>query len=560
MPLVDTPAATDPDERVTQLLALYGDENASVATLLCDQHPAQSVAYTVVDANLQERVLTYGELREASERFAAALADLGVRPGDKVGTLLGNNVEHLITLIGIWRLGAVQVPLFTAFAPPAIAMRLLGSGAKVVVCDADQHAKLAPGDGMPDDPPWRTIVTGQGHETGDASFDQLLELYEPGFRAAALGGHAPVVQIYTSGTTGRPKAVAVPTRALASFHAYMEFGLGLRPDDVCWNAANPGWGYGLYFGIMGSFCLGVPSVLLGGGFSPALTWAVLSRLRVTNFTAAPTVYRALRASHDSVPDELHVRCASAAGEPLTPEINEWAKDALGVLVHDHYGQTEAGMLLNNHHHPALWAPLKAGSMGRAMPGWTAAVLYDDRDEVAPPGVLGRIAFDLSASPFAWFDGYLDEPEKTAEKFTSDRRWYLTGDSGKVDEDGYFHFLSRDDDVIIMAGYRIGPFDVESVLVTHPVVTEAAVIAAPDKIRGEILEAYVVLRDGQAGSPELANELQQLVKTKFAAHAYPRAVHFVDQLPKTPSGKIQRYVLRQRRRQEMEQTQRQEAPA
>lgn len=555
MSVVSDATAVDPAERVKQLLALYGDAGTSVAGLLCDGRPADAVAYTVVDAGLGEQVLTYGELKAASERFAAGLAELGVGPGDRVATLLGKSVAQLVALMGIWRLGAVQVPLFTAFASPAIAMRLTGSGAKVVICDAAQRPKLAAGNDIPSDAPWQIIVAGEAVEAGDTSFDDLLARHEPGFPAAALGGDAPIAQIYTSGTTGRPKGVAVPAVALASFHAYMEFGLDLRPDDVFWNAADPGWGYGLYFGIMGSFCTGVPSVLLQGGFSAEATWAVMAKFGVTNFAAAPTVYRSLRASNIPVPGDLRLRCASAAGEPLTPEVNAWAEKMLGVLVHDHYGQTETGMLINNHHHPALRKPLKAGSMGQAMPGWAAGVLHDDRDEPAPSGSLGRIAFDLQASPFAWFTGYLDEPEKTAAKFTADHRWYLTGDSGKVDDDGYLHFLSRDDDVIIMAGYRIGPFDVESVLVTHPAVTEAAVIAAPDPLRGEVLEAYVVLRDEQSATPDMESELQQLVKTQFAAHAYPRTIHFVPELPKTPSGKIQRFVLRQRRREEIEQQQR-----
>jgi acetyl-CoA synthetase len=227
-------------------------------------------------------------------------------------------------------------------------------------------------------------------------------------------------------------------------------------------------------------------------------------------------------------------------------VNDWAVDALGVPVHDHYGQTESGMLVNNHHHPVLRRPLEPGSMGSAMPGWSVHVLYEDRDDVAPAGTLGRIAVDVPASPLAWFTGYPDAPDRSAEKFSADRRWYLTGDSGRLGPDGYFRFSSRDDDVIIMAGYRIGPFDVESVLATHPQIAECAVIAAPDPVRGEVLEAYAVLRDPDAACGALEGELQRLVKTRFAAHAYPRAVHFVDALPKTPSGKIQRFVLRDRR--------------
>ena len=251
------------------------------------------------------------------------------------------------------------------------------------------------------------------------------------------------------------------------------------------------------------------------------------------------------------PDKLELRCASSAGEPLTPEVNEWATTALGVAVHDHYGQTEAGMLINNHHHPLLRKPLKPGSMGHAMPGWSAVVLRQAEDEIAPTGEVGRVAMDLAASPLAYFDGYHNEPEKSAEKFSGSGRWYLTGDTGRVDAEGYFHFSSRDDDVIIMAGYRIGPFEVESTLSSHPAVAEAAVISVPDAIRGEVMEAYVVLRADQSPSSQLGTDIQQWVKSRYAAHAYPRVVHFVESLPKTPSGKIQRFVLRQQRRAELE---------
>jgi acetyl-CoA synthetase len=205
------------------------------------------------------------------------------------------------------------------------------------------------------------------------------------------------------------------------------------------------------------------------------------------------------------------------------------------------------MVLNNHHRPSLARPLRPGSMGQPMPGWTVGVLHEERDEPVPDGTPGRIAVDLAHSPLAWFAGYAGDPDRTSEKFAGGGRWYLTGDTGTRDADGYFRFSSRDDDVIIMAGYRIGPFDVESVLATHPAVAECAVIAAPDQIRGEVLEAYVVLRDGHTVE---AAELQQRVREGYGAHAYPRTVHFVPQLPKTESGKVQRHALRQRRRAEL----------
>ena len=535
--------------RVQELMAPFNAADASAAALLCDSHAPERLAYRIIDANLAARDLSYGDLRGESERFAGALKALGLGPGDRVATLMGKSREYLVALMGIWRLGAVHVPLFTAFAPPAIAFRLAGSGAKAVICDETQTSKLKSGTEFGNKNTWTVITTGAAGD-GMLSFQTLMETSGP-VAAAVLGRDAPIIHIYTSGTTGKPKGVVVPIRALASFQAYGEFGLDLRPHDLYWCAADPGWAYGLYFGILSSLTTGTPSVLLEGGFSPEATVSVLAKYRVTNFTAAPTVYRALRTSNVIIPSDLVLRCASSAGEPLTPEVNAWAASALGVPVHDHYGQTEAGMLVNNHHHPMLKQPLKSGSMGQVMPGWKAVVLDRERDELAKTNEVGRIAMELEDSPLAWFDGYIEEPTKSAEKFSRDGRWYLTGDVGAVDDEGYFHFSSRDDDVIISAGYRIGPFEVESVIVTHPAVAECAIIAVPDKVRGEVIEAFVVLRDSTSASEDLAGELQQWVKTHYAAHAYPRAVHFIDTLPKTPSGKIQRFVLRQSRRADLE---------
>ncbi len=535
-------------ERIDELVAYYGAPEVGAAHLLCDRHAADSVAYRVISQDLSAVNVTYGDLKEKSERFAAALSDIGVIPGDRVATLMGKSQEYLVALLAIWRLGAVHVPLFTAFAPSAAAFRLFGSKAKVVVCDETQQPKLKPGPDIPADAPWKIVTTADAGKAlpGALLFGDLLSSKSPGFEAARLGGDAPLIHVYTSGTTGQPKAVVVPFKAIAGFQAYAEFGLDLRPGDTYWCAADPGWAYGLYFGVLASFATGVTSILLKGGFDAQSTFAVISRYGVTNFAAAPTVYRALRTADVALPGDLKLRSASSAGEPLTPEVNEWAKEAIGVTVHDHYGQTEAGMLINNHHNPLLAMPIKPGSMGIPMPGWHAVILDQSCDEPVQEGETGRIAIEIPKSPFAWFSGYIGDAEKSAEKFAGGGRWYLTGDVGYRDSDGYFFFSSRDDDVIIMAGYRISPFEVESVLVSHPAVAECAAVAAPDAIRGEVLEAYVVLKRGTAPSPGLKSDLQQWVKDRFAAHAYPRRVHFLESLPKTPSGKIQRFVLRQKR--------------
>ena len=332
---------------------------------------------------------------------------------------------------------------------------------------------------------------------------------------------------------------------MASFVGYHRFGLDVRDDDVFWNIADPGWAYGLYFALLAPMAAGNRSLLLSAGFSPELIWAVMAEFGVTNFAAAPTLYRALRAG--STAGQSHMlRRASSAGEPLTPDVIEWGRDVFGLEVRDHYGQTELGMVAGNAWAQELQEPLRPGSMGEPLPGWSVNVLAQDSEELAGDGESGRIAVNVPNSKFMWFTAYVGAPERTSERYSADGQWYITGDAGRRDEDGYIYFSSRDDDVIIMAGYRIGPFDVESVLVTHPAVSEAAVIGTPDDIRGEVLEAFVVLREPHAASEALAGELQQLVKTRFAAHAYPRRIHFVGELPKTPSGKVQRFILRQDR--------------
>jgi acetyl-CoA synthetase len=528
-----------PDDRVGELLARCAAPDASLARLLCDDHPGERVAFTIVERDLSTKDLTFGQLRTRSQRFAAALSGLGVGRGDCVGVLVGKSEELVVALVGIWRLGAVHVPLFTAFASPAIVMRLEASGAKVVVVDADQRAKLDAVADRPADAPWRIVTVGDAQRDGDLSFADMLT-NDGAVQEVATGGDAPFIMIFTSGTTGAPKGVPTPVRAVAHMVAYLEYGLDLRPEDVYWNAADPGWAYGLFYAIVAPLAMGQRSILLHAPFSPALTWQVLAQLLVTNFTAAPTVYRALR--NAPAPQGITLRCASSAGEPLPPDLIPWAEANLSSPIRDHYGQTELGMVVINGWHPDIKRPIKASSMGYPMPGHRVAVLREDADEPVPAGTLGRVAVETTGPLFA-FPGYHDAPERTAERITSNGRWYVTGDIATHDDDGAFYFSSRDDDVIIMAGYRIGPFEIESVLVAHPAVAEAAVIGVPDELRGEVIEAFVVLQPDADESEELTRELQLLVKTNFAAHAYPRVIHYTDSLPRTPSGKVQRYLLR-----------------
>ena len=267
---------------------------------------------------------------------------------------------------------------------------------------------------------------------------------------------------------------------------------------------------------------------------------MLVRFGVTNFTTGPTVYRALRSADLPVPDGLRLRCCSSAGEPLAPDVIDWAEQQLGVTVRDHYGQTETGMTVANAWHPDLIDDVVPGSMGRALPGWTIEIL--DGDSPAPDGATGRVAVDLTRSPLMAFTGYRTAPERTAERFTGDGRRYLTGDVASRTADGRLAFGSRDDDVILMAGYRIGPFEVETVLARHPAVLEAAVVGEPDELRGEVVVAHVVLGP-DADADADATELIAWCRERLARFKVPERVLVRTELPRTSVGKIRKDVLR-----------------
>ncbi|MFC3961489.1 AMP-binding protein [Nocardia jiangsuensis] len=520
-----------PTAEVQEVVAVFAAADADPAWLLCDRHPADTVACTVVEPDGSTVDLTFGELRERSEQVAGLLTELGVGRGDRVATMMGKSADLVAVLLGIWRLGAVYLPLFTAFAADAVASRLSAAAAAVVVADRDQAAKVPDGT-------WTLLVAGADGPRGLAG---RLEAAKPFGGSTVVGGDGPFVHMFTSGTTGAPKGVVHPLRYVAGWQLYLRFGLGVRDDSVYWCGADPGWAYGLYSAIVAPMVLGLRSILQRGGFDAAATWRTFAELGVTDYTAAPTVYRSLRTSEAPVPAELRLRRLSSAGEPLTAEVNEWAEPALGLTVHDHYGQTELGMPIGFPHHRDLAIPVVPHTMGVALPGWSATVLREGTSERAEAGEPGLLAIDIAASPLMTFTGYTGRG--AADRFTADGRFYLTGDLAIRAADGTLRFSARDDDVIIMAGYRIGPFDVESVLVRHPAVAECAVVAAPDPVRGEVIEAFVVLRPGIEPSDELVRELQDHVRQKYAAHAYPRRVHLVAELPKTSSGKIQRAELR-----------------
>lgn len=501
----------------------------------CDRHATVSPdrdALIYQSVSGKTRSITFGELQAQSARFAQVLVSQGIKPGDCIAGLLPRTPELLVTILGTWRVGAVYLPLFTAFGPKAIQHRLSSAGAKLVVTDADNRPKLNELEGD-----FRIINVSPEAGSGDLDFSAEIERAQAIFEPVLLSPDAPFMRMYTSGTTGAPKSLDVPLKAMVAFAGYMNDAVDMRPDDTFWNVADPGWAYGLYYAVTGPLLLGHSTIFFDGAFSADSAIDVIRELGVTNLAGSPSAYRIIIAAGPEAvaPIRGQLRAVSSAGEPLTPEIIRWFAEHLETTVHDHYGQTELGMVVANHH--ALAHPVRVGSAGLPVPGHRVVVLDDNGRELGP-AEQGVMAIDRKRSPLFWFAGY-------REMAAGDEHYYLTGDTVEWGTDGSISFVGRADDVITSSGYRIGPFDVESALAEHPAVLECAVVGMPDPERTEIVKAFVVLKSGNAASPELAEDLKQLVRKRLSAHAYPREIDFLEELPKTPSGKIQRFLLRKK---------------
>ena len=530
----DAYAGFDADCAANEILC-PGERALNAAVLCCDRHcGGNRVALTAVARDGSSRRFSFEDLRDRSERLARVLREQGIMAGDIVAGLLPRLPELLVTVLAVWRLGAVYQPLFTAFGPKAIAHRVGTSNARVIVSDAANRPKL---DEVQTRARIITVADGEAVPPGDLDFHVALGRAEPGLAPVPRGSEDPFLIMFTSGTTGPAKPLFVPLRALVPYVIYVRDAVGLRPEDRYWNFADPGWAYGLYYAVAAPLAMGRETLFYDGPFSVESTVAIIRDHGVTNLAGAPTAYRLLMAAGPQavLPVRGLLRAVSSAGEPLNPEVIRWFDEHLGAPIHDHYGQTEMGMVLCNHH--ALAHPVHPGAAGFSMPGFRVVVVDDDGIEL-PAGVSGHLAVDLARSPLFTFVGYHGMATPSLGK-----RHYFTGDTAELNADGSISFVGRADDVITSAGYRIGPFDVESALVEHPAVVEAAVIGKPDPERTEIVKAFVILHRGVEPTSALADELAAHVKRRLSAHAYPREVEFVGSLPKTPSGKIQRFVLR-----------------
>jgi acetyl-CoA synthetase len=541
-----------------QLDGLPGGRGLNIAYECVDRHVAAGrgahLALRFLGRRGSVRGLTYRELAELTSRFANALDELGVAAGARVFFLLGRRPELHAGVLGTLKHRAVACPLFSAFGPEPVRERLAIGDAEVLVTTRALYERTVR--------PIRDSVGALAHVLlADAGADDtpegtiaLASLLERMPTTYAIDDTSPddmALLHFTSGTTGTPKGAVHVHDAVVAHHATGFSALDLHPDDVYWCTADPGWVTGTSYGIVAPLAHGVTSIVDEAEFDADRWYEILEREHVDVWYTAPTAIRMLmkvgpdaRAGRDL----SSLRLVASVGEPLHPEGVRWGADVLGREIHDNWWQTETGGIMIANFRAV---PVRPGSMGRPLPGIDAAVLRRDADgqlrvvdgeaETAAVGEVGELA--LRPGWPSMFRGYLHEPERYERCFAGG--WYRTGDLARVDDDGYFWFVGRADDVIKSAGHLIGPFEVESALMEHPAVAEAGVIGLPDPVAGAVVKAFVVVRPGIDASPELRRELLGFARKRLGAAVAPRDVAFRDDLPKTRSGKVLRRLLRAR---------------
>ena len=500
---------------------------------ICDKWADSDPYRIALILDEEDREVSFGELRALSNRLANLLLSRGVEPGDRVGVLLPQQLETAVAHIAALKLGAITIPLFTLFGEEALEHRLSDAGAKAVVTNAEGAAKLGK---MNAGLPALTAIIDV-----DADFTSALSAHSDAFAPLDTAADDPAILIYTSGTTGKPKGALHAHRVLLGHLPGVEMSHDLFPcaGDKIWTPADWAWIGGLLDVLMPALHHGIPVVVRRfAKFTGEAAFDLMRRQGVRNAFLPPTALKIMRGVDN--PPQLNLRTVASGGESLGAELLDWGRRVLGVTINEFYGQTECNMIVSSAQ--SLGAQ-RAGVMGWPVPGHEVTVLDDRAQPIM--STEGRIAVKRG-SP-VMFLGYWNNEDATADKFDGD--WLVTGDRGVQEDDGAIRFVGRDDDVISSAGYRIGPGEIEDCLLKHDAVALAGVVGKPDALRGDIVKAYIVLADGHDPTDALAVEIGLFVKTKLAAHEYPREVAFLGALPMTTTGKIIRRELRERARNE-----------
>ncbi|WP_313891557.1 acetate--CoA ligase [Psychrobacillus sp.] len=529
-------------EEAEKAFSWYETGKVNMAYEAIDRHAESDrkdkVALLYQDADRKESY-TFTDMKNMSNKAANVLKQHSTLvKGDRLFIFMPRSPELYFALLGAIKAGVIVGPLFEAFMEGAVYDRLLDSEAKAIVT-TPELLKRIPLDKLTHLETVFLIGTGIDESAKFIDFNKALESASDSFEMEWVDKEDGLILHYTSGSTGKPKGILHVHYAMVQQYQSMKWVMDIRDDDIYWCTADPGWVTGTSYGIFGPWLTGTTSLVLGGRFSPEAWYKAIEDYKVTVWYSAPTAFRMLMGAGDTAVkqhDLSSLRHVLSVGEPLNPEVIKWGMQVFNKRIHDTWWMTETGahMICNY-----ASMPIKLGSMGKPLPGLSAAII-DNQGNIVPPYTMGNLAIKKgwpSMMRQIW-----NNKEKYESCFMNDE-WYFSGDSAYMDEDGYYWFQGRVDDVIMTSGERVGPFEVESKLLEHPAVLEAGVIGKPDPIRGEIIKAFIALNEGYEPSEELTAEIQQFVKQGLAAHAAPREIEFKDKLPKTRSGKIMRRVLK-----------------
>jgi acetyl-CoA synthetase len=514
-------------------------ERYNLAADVCDKHDDDKLAMVHEDPDGVVRELRWGEIRDLAHRFANVANQHGVEREDVVAMLVPPTPEAAAAFLGVYKSGAILLPMSVLYGAEGIRHRISDSGAKLIVTDDEHAGQIADAiDGLPG---WergggRNGLIGSDDHTLLVLSPALLANASPSFVTVDTSCDDPAQLFYTSGTTGLAKGILHAHRFVLA-HEEFEYCHEIEDGERFRSMAEWAWAAGIN-PLLGAWRTGAVHYVhqRRGGFSPEGELEFLSRHRISNLFTTPTAMRSLMAVENAGERfPVPLRRACSAGEPLNPEAIKWFREQFGVTVLDFYGLSEGYPLCANF----PWMEVREGSMGKVMPGWDVQILDEDENPV-PVGERGEICWRRGSSP-TWPLRFWNNPEATEQEFGGE--WFHTKDAARVDEDGYVWFEGRADDVILTAGYRVGPFEVESACLEHPAVAEAAAVGKPDERRGWIVRAFVILAEGHEPSDELATEISTFVRDNHSKYAYPREVEFVDELPKTLTGKIRRIELR-----------------
>ena len=523
----------------------------NIAADICDRHASDPARVAMIFEDEAGKVTqhSFAEFRARSNQLARALRGLGVQRGDRIGIVLSQRPETAVAHLAAYKLGCVALPLATLFGPEALAYRLRNAGVRVVITDPvslDRLLEVRKGY-----PELKHIVSVERVDAeGVHDYRSLLEKQPDGFDVVDTAAEDAALLIFTSGTTGPPKGALYPHRMLLGRLPSIEFVHGFfpQPGDRFWTPADWAWAGGLLDMLLPSWHYGVTVVAhRSRKFDAGRAVDIMERHKVRNVFMPATVLKMLRKLEDPLQGrDVRLRTIHTGGETVGEEVINWTKRALGATPHEGFGQTEAVLIVAN---CEALMPVKPGAMGKPVPGHEIELL-DEQGQPVPAGETGEICLKLPSPNM--FLRYWNDEQGTRDKFTGD--WMRTGDLGRKDEEGYYWYVGRKDDVISSGAYRIGPGEIEACLLGHRAVALAAAVGSPDPVRGEVVKAFVQLREGEKPTPELAKELQDYVRTRLSAHEYPRELEFMDALPTTTTGKVMRKQLRELERKRKEKSQ------